>query len=201
MISPVPVALEGHGVRLEPLAPAPRRRPRRRGRRRPALGALVHLRPEPGRDARPTSPTRSPASAPGTCCPGRCASSPAARSSAARAITTSSPPIDRVEIGYTWYARRWQRSHVNTACKLLLLAHAFDDARLPGRRAAHRQLQLRLAARDRGARREEGRRDPPSPGAPRRHRCATRVMYSILADEWPDVRKHLLARLARNARP
>ncbi|HSU84272.1 MAG TPA: GNAT family N-acetyltransferase, partial [Thermoanaerobaculia bacterium] len=35
-------------------------------------------------------------------------------------------PVDRVEIGYTWYARSWQRSHVNTTCKLLLLGHAFD---------------------------------------------------------------------------
>src|SRR6478752_10367116 len=34
--------------------------------------------------------------------------------------------IDRVEIGYTWYALRWQRSHVNTVCKLLLLTHAFE---------------------------------------------------------------------------
>src|SRR5438477_8116991 len=34
--------------------------------------------------------------------------------------------VDRVEIGYTWYAARWQRSHVNTTCKLLLLAHAFE---------------------------------------------------------------------------
>ena len=34
--------------------------------------------------------------------------------------------IDRVEIGYTWYAASWQKSHVNTACKLLLLGHAFE---------------------------------------------------------------------------
>ena len=34
--------------------------------------------------------------------------------------------IDRVEIGYTWYAQSRQRTHVNTTCKLLLLAHAFD---------------------------------------------------------------------------
>lgn len=33
--------------------------------------------------------------------------------------------IGRVEIGYTWYGLRWQRSHVNTVCKLLLLEHAF----------------------------------------------------------------------------
>ena len=34
--------------------------------------------------------------------------------------------IDRVEIGYTWYSRRWQRSHVNTTCKLMLMTHAFE---------------------------------------------------------------------------
>jgi N-acetyltransferase len=34
--------------------------------------------------------------------------------------------IDRVEIGYTFYVQRWQRTHVNTACKLLLLIHAFE---------------------------------------------------------------------------
>jgi RimJ/RimL family protein N-acetyltransferase len=33
--------------------------------------------------------------------------------------------IDRVEIGSTWYGQRWQRTHVNTSCKLLLLRHAF----------------------------------------------------------------------------
>src|SRR5438270_6640381 len=38
-------------------------------------------------------------------------------------------PIDRVEIGYTWYARSWQRTHMNTACKLLLLTHAFETLR------------------------------------------------------------------------
>ena len=36
------------------------------------------------------------------------------------------PAIERVEIGYTWYAKRCQRSHVNTSCKLLLLRHGFD---------------------------------------------------------------------------
>ena len=34
--------------------------------------------------------------------------------------------IDRVEIGYTWYAKRWQRTHVNKTCKLLLFEHAFE---------------------------------------------------------------------------
>src|SRR5215211_8248596 len=36
------------------------------------------------------------------------------------------PEIDRVEIGWTWYGKQWQRTHVNTACKLLLFTHAFE---------------------------------------------------------------------------
>src|SRR5690606_5245408 len=37
------------------------------------------------------------------------------------------PEMDRVEIGWTWYSRSVQRSHVNPACKLLLMEHAFDS--------------------------------------------------------------------------
>src|SRR3954471_21952808 len=37
--------------------------------------------------------------------------------------------IDRVEIGYTWYAQSWQRTHINTSCKLLLMTHAFEALR------------------------------------------------------------------------
>ena len=120
-----------------------------------------------------------------------------ARSSAARASTTSSPEIDRVEIGYTWYAKRWQRSHVNTSCKLLLLTHAFETLGCKVVGLAHRQVQLRLAARDRGARREEDglirhfstRRDGSARDV---------VMYSIIASEWPEVKLHLTQRLARH---
>ena len=36
------------------------------------------------------------------------------------------PELPRVAIGYTWYAKRCQRTHVNTTCKLLMLTHAFD---------------------------------------------------------------------------
>ncbi|HCB17019.1 MAG TPA: GNAT family N-acetyltransferase, partial [Alteromonas sp.] len=34
--------------------------------------------------------------------------------------------VKRLEIGYTWYAKSAQRTHVNTTCKLLMLSHAFD---------------------------------------------------------------------------
>jgi len=106
------------------------------------------------------------------------------------------PAIDRVEIGYTWYARRWQRSHVNTACKLLLLGHAFDTlgCKVVGLRtdifnlASQRAIEALGAKRDGVVRHHTPRRD----GTVR-----DTVFYSILAGEWPDVKRHLELRLAR----
>ena len=70
--------------------------------------------------------TRSRGSGPGTCCRGSVrdlASDTIVGSTRYHDIVTA---VDRVEIGYTWYGASWQRTHVNTACKLLLLGHAFD---------------------------------------------------------------------------
>jgi RimJ/RimL family protein N-acetyltransferase len=105
--------------------------------------------------------------------------------------------VDRVEIGYTWYAKSWQRSHVNTTCKLLLLAHAFDalGCQVVGLRtdnfnfASQRAIEGLGAKRDGVLRHHQARRD----GTVR-----DSVMYSILASEWPDVRRHLELRLARH---
>jgi len=105
-------------------------------------------------------------------------------------------PVDRVEIGWTWYAKRWQRSHVNTACKLLLLAHAFDalGCAVVGLRtdnfnfASQRAIERLGARRDGVLRHHMARRDGTARDT---------VMYSILRDEWPDVRRHLALRLSR----
>jgi RimJ/RimL family protein N-acetyltransferase len=105
--------------------------------------------------------------------------------------------IDRVEIGYTWYAQRWQRRYVNSACKLLLLAHAFDTlgCRVVGLRTdnfnftSQRAIEALGAKRDGVIRHHHARRD----GSAR-----DTVMYSILASEWPDVKRHLELRLARH---
>lgn len=105
--------------------------------------------------------------------------------------------IDRVEIGYTWYGKSWQRSHVNTSCKLLLLAHAFDTlgCKVVGLRtdnfnfASQRAIEALGAKRDGILRHHTARRD----GTVR-----DSVMYSIIASEWPDVRRHLEGRLARH---
>jgi RimJ/RimL family protein N-acetyltransferase len=105
--------------------------------------------------------------------------------------------IDRVEIGYTWYGKRWQRSRVNTVCKLLLLGHAFDalGCRVVGLRtdnfnfASQRAIEALGAKKDGVLRHHMARRD----GTVR-----DSVLYSILAGEWPDVRRHLEFRLVRH---
>lgn len=108
--------------------------------------------------------------------------------------------IRRLEIGYTWYARSVQRSHVNTTCKLLLLRHAFDtlEADIVGWRtdnynfASQRAIE-RLGARRDGVIRHHARR--------RDGTIRDTVMYSLLRGEWPEVQAHLvyLLQSRRNA--
>jgi RimJ/RimL family protein N-acetyltransferase len=107
------------------------------------------------------------------------------------------PEIDRVEIGWTWYAKRWQRTHVNTACKLLLFEHGFDTlgCKVVGLRtdnfnfASQRAIERLGAKRDGVIRHHQARRDGSARDS---------YMYSVLVAEWPDVRRHLRLRLARN---
>lgn len=102
--------------------------------------------------------------------------------------------IDRVEIGYTWYAKRWQRSHINTACKLTLMRHAFETigCAVVGLRTDLFNVRSQAAIERLGAKRDgvlrhhQARRD----GSAR-----DTVMYSILRSEWPTVEAHLRGRL------
>lgn len=104
--------------------------------------------------------------------------------------------IDRVEIGYTFYAQRWQRTHVNTACKLLLLRHAFEtlECKVVGFRVDNINERSQKAVEALGAKKDgvirhfQARRD----GSVR-----DTHIYSILAAEWPDVKRHLESRLER----
>lgn len=108
--------------------------------------------------------------------------------------------IDRVEIGYTWYGGRWQRTHVNTACKLLLFQQAFEalGCRVVGLRtdnfnfASQRAIEALGAKKDGVIRHHHPRRD----GTVR-----DTVMYSVLAAEWPAVKRHLELRLERHGSP
>jgi RimJ/RimL family protein N-acetyltransferase len=107
--------------------------------------------------------------------------------------------IDRVEIGYTWYRQSYQRTHVNTTCKLLLLRHAFESlgCKVVGLRTDNFNFRSQRAIAALGAKLD---------GVIRHHamrRDGTvrdSVMYSILAAEWPDVKRHLESRLARHAK-
>ena len=104
--------------------------------------------------------------------------------------------VERLEIGYTWYAQSWQRSFVNTECKLMLMRHAFETlaAQLVGWRTDNFNFASQRAIERLGARRD---------GVLRHHalrRDGTvrdTFMYSLAAGEWPEVKAQLLWQLAR----
>ncbi|MEG0920083.1 MAG: GNAT family protein [Comamonas sp.] len=101
------------------------------------------------------------------------------------------PALQRVEIGYTWYAQSVQRSHVNTSCKLALMTHAFETlgAAVVGWRtdnynfASQRAIERLGAHKDGVLRHHALRRD----GTVR-----NTVLYSMLAGEWPEAKAQLL---------
>lgn len=104
--------------------------------------------------------------------------------------------IDRLEIGYTWYGKSWQRSHVNTTCKLLLMTHAFETlgAQIVGWRTDNYNFASQRAIERLGARKDGVLRHH----APRRDGTVRdTVMYSLAAGEWPEVKAHLQYQLAR----
>jgi len=198
VISLSPVTLEGHGVRLEPLA----------AEHEAGLAAAVAdgrlwelwytAVPEPERITRYIADALAGQAA-GHMLPWT------VREVATGDVVGSTryhdvvAPIDRVEIGYTWYAARWQRSHVNTASKLLLLTHAFETVgcQVVGLRTdnfnfrSQRAIEALGAKRDGVIRHHQARRDGTARDS---------VMYSILSTEWPDVKRHLVGRLARGGR-
>ncbi len=196
MITPAPVTLEGFGVRLEPLAAS-----HRDGLAAAAAdGRLWELWftsvPEPERTAGYIADALQ-GQRDGHMLPWvvrESASGDIAGTTRYHDIVTAA---DRVEIGYTWYAARWQRSHVNSACKSLLLAHAFEalGCRVVGFRtdnfnfASQRAIEALGAKKDGVIRHHHPRRDGTARDT---------VIYSILDAEWPDVKRHLATRLTRH---
>ena len=106
--------------------------------------------------------------------------------------------LPRLAIGYTWYAKRWQKSHLNTACKRLLLEHAFETLgcvavafHTDERNEDSQRAIERLGAQREGVLRAHKRRTDGS--------LRNTVCFSILADEWPNVANWLGMRLDRLA--
>jgi RimJ/RimL family protein N-acetyltransferase len=197
VLAPRPVLLEGHGVRLEPLA-----REHHDGLVGAARdGELWKLWftsvPEPGQ-ARDYIAAALDGQQAGHMLPW------AVRDLASGTIVGATryhdivPAIDRVEIGYTWYAQRCQRTNVNTTCKLLLLEYAFDTlgCAVVGLRTdnfnfrSQRAIEALGAKKDGVIRHHAVRRDGSARDS---------VIYSVLLTEWPDVKRHLHHRLARHA--
>jgi RimJ/RimL family protein N-acetyltransferase len=190
-------ALEGHGVRLEPLLPEHEQALREAA----SDGRLWELWftavPEPAKVAAYIETALAGEKA-GHMLPW------AVRDLASGTLVGSTryhdvvASIDRVEIGYTWYAKRCQRTHVNTACKLLLFTHAFEGlgCEVVGLRTdnfnftSQRAIERLGAKQDGVIRHHHPRRD----GTVR-----DSVMYSVLAAEWPDVKRHLALQLQRRA--
>lgn len=195
-VAPAPAALRGHGVRLEPLQPEHADALEQAA----ADGELWRLRvtsvPDPGAGAEYIAAALAGQQA-GHMLPFAVIEETSGDIIGSTRYHDIVPSVARLEIGYTWYAKRWQRSHVNTACKLLLLRHAFGQlgARLVGWRTdnfnhASQKAIERLGARKDGVLRHHAlRRD----GTVR-----DTVMYSLAAGEWPEVERHLEYQLSRH---
>jgi len=101
------------------------------------------------------------------------------------------PAIHRLEIGYTWYAKSYQRSHVNSTCKLLLMSHAFETlgCHVVGWRTDNFNFASIAAIERLGA-----KKDGVLRGHALRRDGTIRdtVMYSLRSGEWPEVRAQLL---------
>ena len=196
MISPKPAKLEGHGVRLEPLS-----REHEKGLAAAAQnGRLWELFytsvPEPDQTQAYISAALA-GQEQGTMLPW------AVRELKTGEIVGSTryhdiiAAADRVEIGWTWYAQRVQRTYVNTVCKLLLFTHAFETLKceVVGLRTDNLNFRSQRAIEALGAKKD---------GVIRHHwvrrdgSIRDTVMYSVLVHEWTDVKKHLLFRLRRH---
>lgn len=195
MIDPQPLTLEGHGVRLEPLQTA----------HAPDLaaaaadGRLWELWftsvPAPDATERYVADALAGQRA-GTMLPWVVRDLADGRIVGSTRYHDIVANIDRVEIGYTWYAASRQRSHVNTACKLMLMTHAFETlgCAVVGLRTDHMNFRSQRAIEALGLHKDgvirhyQARPD----GTPR-----NTVFYSLLAHEWPDVKRHLSRRLTR----
>ncbi len=101
------------------------------------------------------------------------------------------PAVKRVEIGYTWYAKSVQRTHVNTTAKLLLLTHAFEvlGCHVVGWRTDNFNFASQAAIERLGA-----KKDGVIRGHALRRDGSIRdtVMYSLRSGEWPEVKAQLL---------
>jgi RimJ/RimL family protein N-acetyltransferase len=107
----------------------------------------------------------------------------------------ASPADRRVEIGWTWLGRPWQRTRANTEAKYLMLRHAFDawgcirvELKTSALNERSRAAILRIGAREEGILRRHMVNDDGS--------LRDSVYFSIIAEEWPEAKRRLEGLLA-----
>lgn len=105
--------------------------------------------------------------------------------------------VKRIKIGYTWYAKSYQRTHVNTTCKLLLLQYAFEV--LKAHTVAFETDILNIKSQNAIAR-IGAKKDGVLRGHKLRKDGTSRdtVVFSIIAEEWHDVKPHLESLIMSN---
>lgn len=196
MITAQPIVLEGRGIRLEPLTPD----------HRDALAAAVidgrlwelwYTAVPPPEEMGPYIDAALQAQKDGRMIAWVVRDTGSGTVIGATRYHDIVPALDRVEIGYTWYAASRQRTGVNTTCKLLLLTHAFETlgCKVVGLRTDGFNFRSQRAIEGLGAKKDGVIRHF---GIRRDGTARDTVMYSILAAEWPDVKRHLELRLARH---
>lgn len=189
MVFVEPVTLTGRGIRLEPLERAHHDALEEAA----ADGELWRIRvssvPEPGGMAGYIEQALASRAA-GDRFPFAVIEEATGRVLGSTSFHDIAPAVRRVEIGYTWYAKSVQRTHVNTAAKRLLLAHAFETlgCGVVGWRTDNFNLASQRAIERLGA-----KKDGVIRGHALRRDGTVRdtVMYSVTAGEWPEIRAHL----------
>ena len=193
---PAPVVLEGRHVRLEPLSPA-------------HVTDLLAVAIDPALWRWALAPVESAADleryvaealkeqALGRAVPFAIVERAGGRAIGSTRYGSLAPEHRRLEIGWTWIGRAWQRTAVNTECKWLLLGHAFEtlgclrvELKTDALNERSRAAILRIGAREEGTLRAHM---VTSAG-----RVRDTVYYSVLAAEWPAVKAGLERRLARD---
>ena len=192
-----PVVLEGTHVRLEPLG-------------HEHFDDLVEVALDPEIWRWTTERALSPeelrawidralaARATGTAMPFATVALPHGRAIGGTRFATYSAADRRVEIGWTWIGRAWQRTAVNTEAKYLMLRHAFEtlgcirvELRTDVLNDRSRAAILRIGAKEEGILRKHS--------LTANGRARDTIYYSILDDEWPSVKAGLEGRLAASA--
>ncbi len=192
-----PVILEGTHVRLEPLSLERHWEGLRAVGLDPELWRWTVTRIEAAEDLRRYCEAALEEQAQGRSLPFATLERASGRVVGSTRFGAITPAHRRVEIGWTWIARPWQRTAINTEAKYLMLRHAFEtwgcqrvELKTDARNLRSRQAMLRIGCREEGTLRKHMRTE--------RGDVRDTVYFSVLDEEWPAVKARLEERLARS---